>query len=293
MKRLVFVAVFAVALMLGISVPALAADLPSDVGSYKFYDLDMDGVFDWDAPRPYDEWGINGWLIELYKYDEAGNLVKIDQTYTHFDPEVHCNGVYWFRGLLPGTYVIKEAVGGGLWLQTFPANPNFHTVTVTGDGRTIFCYTPFGNVYERPVTGYTMGFWSNKNGLKALEAYVKGGGDFSDLLDGTMTVESIRGLFRGKATARDMCVMLKAQYVAHWLNTHVPVNGRVADYSGAAVVIDGQAYDYDDLMDEFAQFDCSTATRAQAEWWKDLFDGLNNNRLPVNEYKANSILPSF
>ena len=36
-----------------------------------------------------------------------------------------------------------------------------------------------------------------------------------------------------QANAVDMCVMLKAQYIAHWLDTHVPVNLQVADYSDA------------------------------------------------------------
>ena len=46
---------------------------------------------------------------------------------------------------------------------------------MTGDGATIECQNGFGNVCKRCVKGYTMGFWSNKNGLKLLKAYAGAG----------------------------------------------------------------------------------------------------------------------
>jgi hypothetical protein len=235
----------------------------------KWYDLDMDGV--WDDT----EVGIQGWKISLYRADAAGVYEWVADAYTNAD------GGYTFADLDPGTYRIVEGAVAGCWVQTYPYDPNFYDeIVLTGSVRVE--ELDFGNVCVRTVKGYTMGFWSNKNGGAAIDAYLRGGGVIAPF-GIPMTKAEVQALFRKAASAVDMCVMLEAQYVAHWLNTHVPVGGVVADYSGAVVLIGGTPYDYDSVMADFAAFNCATATRQQAEWYKDFFDGLNNNWFKVVE----------
>lgn len=279
--RFVFLLVAMVAAIAIFAAPAMAAT--SNIVSYKFYDLNMNGV---DDDEPYDI-GLPGWWIGLYN---DGVLVKSDLT----DAVLFSGGIGWYQflNLEPDMYVIKEAVAEGCWVQTYPLNPNYYTITVTGDGTNWTCQTRFGNVCKRCVKGYTMGFWSNKNGLAALKAYAPGG-VITPAPYGPMTIAEIQAMAHD-ATAVDMCVMLKAQYVAHWLDTHVPVKGKVANYSGAAVIIDGQVVDYDTELAAAQAFitEClahpGACDRAQAEEYKDFFDGLNNNWFPVNEYFQNA-----
>jgi len=299
MKRLTsLVVVVAMVAALGAGVASAAAEelvtpsslLPSKIESYKFYDTNMNGRHDYrDDDYPGEPGttgtGIKGWRIELWK---DGALFASSLT--------DAAGWYHFINVPPGTYQLKEAVpaSAGCWVQTRPpsalpyyldpAGPDYFTINVTGDGYNWSCMTRFGNVCKRCVKGYTMGFWSNKNGLKLLKAYAGPDGIIENIPKyGPMSVAEIQAMAQ-QANAVDMCVMLKAQYVAHWLS----VNVKGADYSDAGVVLaPGELKDYDEAMAEFADFDCATATRDDAEMWKDFFDGLNNNRYPVVEYFKN------
>lgn len=243
-------------------------ELKGALSGSKWYDLNMDGY--WDI----DEDAIEGWKIILYKWDVATEMwVYADHKFTN--PA----GAYTFADLPPGTYKVEEGPVSGKWMQTWPKDPNYYAGLVITQNE-IYEELDFGNVCVRgDVKGYTMGFWSNKNGLAAMNAFVAGGG----MLPGNMTPSQVQGYFRKAANAVDMCVMLKAQYLAHQLNVLVPVGGKTANYAGGGVIINGVVYSYDDVMADFAAFDCSS-DRKMAEWYKDFFDGLNNNCFKVVEY---------
>ncbi len=217
------------AAMVVFALPAMAEEvvpaeptLTSNIESFKFYDVNMNGICDPDEQSDGLTW-VGGWRIELWK---DGVLYDSSLTYP--------GGWYQFWNLPPGTYQIKEGVpcGRTCWVQTAPFDPNYYTITVTGDGYNWSCQTRFGNVCKRCVKGYTMGFWSNKNGLKLLKAYAGADGIIENIPKyGPMSVAEIQAMAQA-ANSVDMCVMLKAQFVAHWLSVNVG-----ADYTGAGIVL--------------------------------------------------------
>lgn len=270
MKRILLALVVGILIVGVFATPAMAAEF----GSWKFYDTNMDGVKQDSEPR------IPGWKVDLYQADETGSFVLYDSTLT-LGGDFY--GWYYFRNLPVGSYIVREAVGGGCWVQTKPVNPNFYAFEITDPGQSFYCETQFGNVCKRCVKGYTMGFWSNKNGLKLLNAYADPDGIIEDIAKyGPMSVAEVQAM-ANDANAVDMCVMLKTQFVAHWLS----VNLKGADYSGAGIIVKGELVDYDEAYAEFMAFDCGTASRSDAEKWKNFFDGLNNNWFSVVEYPEN------
>lgn len=245
--------------------PAAAEEaplLPSDITSFKFYDSNgdgkwwvngEDGMWAWDEPK------IPGWRVELW---QGGILVDVAYT--------NASGWYLFEDVAPGDYIIKEGVAGGCWVQTYPNlrfGRSYHPVTVTGDGRTLRCETPFGNFCKDYVCGFTPGYWGNKNGLAAMKAFVAGGG----VLPEGMSAKQWNDYFRAGSTAVKMCDKLMWHYWAHQMN--VLVKG--IDYSGAKVYVWGELVDYDDAMADFAG---CTGDRGADEFYKDIFDKLNNGR---------------
>ncbi len=99
-----------------------------DIYGIKFFDYDMDGVFD-----PEVDWVLEDWEIQLLNEE----MEVIDTFYTL------PNGYYFFEGLTVGTYYVREIVPEG-WVSTTP-----ETVEVV-----LNCCTPcmvvnFGN-YELP-----------------------------------------------------------------------------------------------------------------------------------------------
>ncbi len=91
----------------------------------KFHDLDADGIFDFNDG----EVGLPGVTFDLYKfvgshnytYDPASTAGTVSYTtyewehITSTDSAAH--GEFWFTGLLPGQYVVREAEIGGNWNQ--------------------------------------------------------------------------------------------------------------------------------------------------------------------------------
>ncbi|MBM4087866.1 MAG: hypothetical protein FJ276_00335 [Planctomycetes bacterium] len=97
----------------------------TDISGYKWNDLDRDGV--WDANEP----GLNGWTVYL-DLDNDNQLGPAEPFFvTRFDGE-H-DGAYWFAGLAPGTYTVREIYPLG-WKQSYPAEsvtpPFEHSVTI-------------------------------------------------------------------------------------------------------------------------------------------------------------------
>lgn len=98
------------------------AELPNfgnsqiDILGHKWNDLDFDGVWDDDEP------GLNGWTIYLDlnndgEFDSGGADPEPSFVTTNHRGQ---DGVYYFSGLEPGEYSVREVARDG-WRQTFPA----------------------------------------------------------------------------------------------------------------------------------------------------------------------------
>ena len=101
---------------------------------YKWNDLDGDGSWDTGGEPP-----LSGWTIWL---DANQNGVEdAGDRYTHTD----ASGEFMFTGLNAGHYLLAEDLQLG-WRQTFPVNPNTHTVTVDPTKPSVAVL--FGNTQE-------------------------------------------------------------------------------------------------------------------------------------------------
>jgi len=92
----------------------------------KFEDLDADGSFDFEDG----EKGLTGVRFDLWKFDGTStytydfNTTKPAVTYTTYDWDFVTStysmdhGEFWFTGLEPGIYVVREAVSSGWNLST-------------------------------------------------------------------------------------------------------------------------------------------------------------------------------
>lgn len=248
------------------------------ISGAKWYDRNKNGEWDSDEPP------IEGWKIELY--DSNGNDDPIKTTYTD------ANGVYQFSGLEAGTYVVKEGPVSGTWIQTFPLNPNYHEVTIVDDDVT---GVNFGNVCEITASGgYTLGFWSNKNGQSVLSknsgwmAYLNGY-NLRTKSGTKFTITSYTG-FRDwllKADAVNMSYMLSVQLSATLLN----IKYMGTNYTGLGIVVGGEWNSIDELISMANSFlgtynntPAGHPKRGEAEFYKNVFDALNNNQLKLIPY---------
>ncbi|MCH7917397.1 MAG: LEPR-XLL domain-containing protein, partial [Planctomycetes bacterium] len=100
----------------------------AEIHGQKWNDLDDDGVQDPDEP------GLNGWVIELF--DDQGALVATQTTADMdldgngtIDPETE-RGLYWFTGLVAGTYTVGEVMQPG-WEQTSPGGGAGNPILIT------------------------------------------------------------------------------------------------------------------------------------------------------------------
>jgi hypothetical protein len=201
------------------------------------------------------------------------------------------------------TYVVKEelAPAGSCWFQTFPAG-NAHEVTVVADKTT--AAGDFGNACEKTSTGgYTLGYWSNKNGGASLDGYNdaedpetwqaflgsynlvgKTGADYDPT-----TLAAFRTWLL-KADATNMSYMLSVQMAATLLNMEV----KGTSYAGYGVLdMDGEWISIADLIvkantflgDNEVTVDAGAA-RTEAEFYKNVFDKLNNNCMTIIPFDA-------
>jgi len=159
----------------------------------------------------------------------------------------------------------------------------------------------FGNVCTGAGGGYTLGFWSNKNGQKAIDAH---SGVLAALVnsaylanaDGTRYYPSGQSLSAWllNATAKNMAYMLSAQYAAMYLNIHanpgptqVAANAIIAaagTASAAAYGTSGFARLSDVMAEAVYELSVAHSTpagtdhRAVQESIKTALDMANNNR---------------
>ena len=183
---------------------------------YKFYDSNANGKK--DAGEQY----IYGWLVDV-----TSNSVDIDAYTT---ARLH---------LPPDQYTVSEGTPvEGNWIATTPTE---FVVDLGANQRKRVC---FGNVCLGPGGGFTIGFWSNKNGqaledaadFAALTALHLRNGDGSDrdfTADLATNKADLHDWLLG-ANAVNMSNMLSAQLAAMVLN----VNHGFVD-GGALVHTDG------------------------------------------------------
>jgi len=136
--------------------------------------------------------------------------------------------------------------------------------------------------------GFTPGFWGNKNGLAAMQAFVAGGGT----LPIAGTPEQIQAYFRAGSTAVDMCDKLEWHYKAYLLNVAVKGNDYgLRPYGSPSLWIDGQLVFTVPTLAAFETFDCATASREDAERYKDFFMHLNEFTTLENNYLTDGPAP--
>jgi hypothetical protein len=246
------------------------------ISGVKYYDANLNGE------RDPDEVAIAGWKIELYMWDEdVGDWVCVDTAYTSEA------GDYIFTVTEAGTYRVVEVMPSEMWVQTAPES-GYHEITVEL-GQT-YTDNDFGNVCLMQGTGgKTLGFWSNKNGqalittgdvteLNALNLYKLNGYPPFDTSLSTAKTQIKNYLL--SATAVDMRWMLSAQLIATKLNVlHGFLSGSTIVYVGPSTYVPSGFISIDDIMAN-ANTALSGTDRAAQEYWKNLLDGLNNNRLP-------------
>jgi hypothetical protein len=248
------------------------------ISGVKYYDANLNGE------RDHGEVAIAGWKIELYMWDEdAGDWVYVDTAYTG------TAGDYIFTVTEAGTYRVVEVMPSGMWVQTAPES-GYHEITVEL-GKT-YTDNDFGNVCLMPGTGgKTLGFWSNKNGqalitsddvtkLNALNLYPLSGLGYPPFSSVLATAKTQIKNYLLSATAVNMSWMLSAQLIATKLNVlHGFLSGSTIVYVGPSTYVPTGFISIDDIMAN-ANSALAGTDRAAQEYWKNLLDGLNNNRLP-------------
>jgi hypothetical protein len=252
-------------------------DIPYALSGSKWYDQNADGI--WGEG----ELGIQGWKINLYKLD-GDSYEWLAAKYTD------AAGDYEFTDLAPGVYKVEEGAVSGGWKQTCPVDPNFYDAITLGEGIMRVDELNFGNVCEKKATGgYTLGFWSNKNGGSVLDANAGEWQAFLGAYDlvnknGSDMDPTTLAAFRTwllKADATNMSYMLSVQMAATLLNQEF----KGADYEGWGVIdMDGEWISIADLVIKANLFLGANevtvqagAARKEAEFYKNIFDGLNNN----------------
>ena len=176
-----------------------------------------------------------------------------------------------------------------MWVQTAPEDGYYEIEVTLGE---TYTDKDFGNVCLTPGTrGKTLGFWSNKNGqaliisddvaeLNGLNLYTPSGWTYPPFSGDLTTAKAQIKNYSLSATAKDMRWMLSAQLIATKLNVlHGFLEGSTIVYVGPSTYVPSGFISIDEIMDN-ANTALSGTDRVAQEYWKNLLDGLNNNRLP-------------
>lgn len=247
----------------------------SEVLVVKYYDADPDGAA-YDGSQDL----IDGWRMTLTDVLTAGTATRVTGSYA--------SGTVQFTGLVNGDdYTVTELpmpvvtnVPGGVWVAS-PVNVDPVAFTAAGSNETIY----FGNRCEIQGQGRTIGYWSNKNGQSRItSANLNDLNDFTDnwhQVNGKPdfgTQNELKNYLLG-ATATQMEYMLSAQMMATWLNITVgptpqlPGGAYVSTPDGTMTISDALAFAASGVL--------PSGDRAWQEAWKNLFDAINNNAVPV------------
>lgn len=258
---------------------------PVAIYGYKWYDTDTDGVWD-EGELP-----IGGWRIELtppeppevgYTSTESGSL-----------------GRYSFL-VMPNTgpYTVTEVPPppgwwpAGQWINTTPTSGTVSVGTTDTPGPN------FGNVCLGPGGGRTIGFWSNKNGERAMNRMPGGMAGTLAYLSGLNLVDASGNPFDPTsyaqfrtwllgANATNMAYMLSAQMAAMALNVRAGfVNPNALVYApGTSSANPAGFARVGDLINEANAELGAHPTAFSGDPWrsyqealKDALDWANNNR---------------
>lgn len=192
--------------------PGRPTDPRGKIEIVKFYDANANG------DKEYGEQEITGWQVDLMGYPVKwtpaayANLAVVGgQSYTARE----------YQPIQPNWYTTTP-----MPYSTSPAYLNQMTVFLDPDHS--YKRVEFGNVCTGAGGGYTIGFWSNKNGMSAMKAVP----NILSALRGLKLVDAmgndyephqfddqIRTWILG-ANAQNMAYMLSVQYAAMYLNIH-------------------------------------------------------------------------
>jgi len=268
----------------------------SQITGVKFYDADVDGVFD---PN---EVGIAGWKIELFGTQVSNTTsVQTDQA-----------GSYAFLGLDPGSYGVCEVLpqNAPVWVPTTPTSINGILVPPDATEQN------FGNVCLGAGGGLTLGFWHNKNGqalltksdlctLTGMFLRNANGSDFDPVASASCPNPNNNVFNNGKAalskwligaSATNMANMLSAQLATMKLNVlHGFVSGGANIFAGAAptgctvpglsgtgfisinALITAANTDSNHALDSDPNTVAAGQARSCQEFMKNALDNANNN----------------
>ncbi|MCX8171408.1 MAG: SpaA isopeptide-forming pilin-related protein, partial [Candidatus Bathyarchaeota archaeon] len=247
----------------------VSVDLVAKICGYKFYDANANGR--WDNG----EQGVEGIKIELW----LGNS-KIGETTTGSD------GSYCFDGLDAGTYVVKEVLPNN-WVNTTKTS-----ITVTLQSGEISGDNNFGNICLKPgYGGRTLGYWANAGNklitsddvkcLNQLNLYRPSRWSYPPFNGGSiLTARSQIRNYLLSADAKDMRWMLSAQLIATVLNVrHGYLSNTTIVYVGPSTYVPSGFISIGEIIERANTALSDRATRATQEYWKNILDWLNNNKL--------------
>ncbi|MEM2368458.1 MAG: SdrD B-like domain-containing protein [Thermoproteota archaeon] len=229
----------------------------------------MNGV--WDEGEP----GVEGIKIELW----LGSS-KIEEKTTGSD------GSYCFDELNAETYTIVEVLPNS-WMNTTSTS-----ITVELKSGEISEGNNFGNVCLMPgYGGKTLGYWANAgnklitsddvNYLNDLNLYKPSGWTYPPFAtnNGLLTARSQIRNYLLSANARDMRWMLSAQLIATVLNVrHGYLSSSTIVYVGPSTYVPSGFITIEEIISN-ANTALSNGYRAEQEYWKNILDWLNNNKL--------------
>jgi hypothetical protein len=248
------------------------------ISACKFYDADVDGSND-EGELP-----VDGIVFVLTGTDVKGTAVNMTAS--------TADGCAVFENLLPGTYALTEVLPPN-WIATTSTTVGGIVITCDEESQES---CEFGDVCVKPGHGgLTLGFWSNRNGqglitlgdvtaLNSLGLFMPIGWMYPDFDTDKLTTAKVQiKSYLLSATAVDMRWMLSAQLIATKLDVrHGSLTGSTLVYVGPSAYVPSGFITIDDIMAgaKSALGKPHPEFRAEQEYWKNLLDDLNNNRLP-------------
>jgi hypothetical protein len=283
------------------------------ISGHKFYDSNLDGIQDPGEP------GIPGVVIQVLVGTDPDAVPQLATTDANGD---------WSADIVADlgiAFVVSETVpatgqAGSSWIQTAPAISGLLGRVYNGstDGSsTTYVHLDFGDACIHPLSGgFTLGFWSNKNGqaiLQANDAAWRAKMNSSNLRDAkgnlftlstTDSFTNVYGKFRTwilGATATNMAYMLSAQLAA--TTNDVCFKGldgtQVLQLTPELAACYGSNVATINTVIAQAKASLATngntvqagATRTYQECLKNILDGVNNNAFNVVSQPVNGVIP--